>query len=62
MPILKLRKVLGFNTLLGLTFPKEYTNALGLTRGDYAEIHLTNKKTIVVMKHEVPLKKIKVTD
>lgn len=58
MPILKLRKVLSFNTLLGLTLPGEYTDALGLSKGDYAEVHLQDRETIIVKRHKTPMQKI----
>ena len=49
---MRLRKVLSFNILLGLTLPKEYSNALNLSKGDYVEVGLQDEKTIVVRKHE----------
>jgi len=57
-----LRKVLIFNTVLGLTLPKEYTNALKLNHGDYVEVFLRDTKTIVIKKHGVEPKKITVND
>ena len=48
-----LRKVLYFNTLLGLTLPKEFTAALGIEKGGYVEVFLRDRKTIVVKKHGV---------
>ncbi len=49
---MKLRKVLTFNTILGLTLPKEYTNALGLNQGDYAEIYLRDRKVCTYLSPE----------
>ena len=57
-----MRKVLLFNTILGLTLPKEYTRAVGLQHGDYAEVYLRDKKTIVIKRHGVEPKKITVED
>jgi len=59
---MKLRKVLMFNTTLGLTLPGEFTNALGLSRGDYVEVYLRDRKAIVVKRHGVQPKKITVDD
>jgi len=57
-----LRKVLIFNTVLGLTLPKEYTNALRLERGQYAEVYLRDSKTIVIKRHGVEPKNITTAD
>ena len=51
-----------FNTILGLTLPGEFTNALGLKRGDYVEVYLRDRKAIVVKRHGVQPKKITVDD
>ena len=59
---MRLRKVLYFNTLLGLTLPKEYSNALKLNKGDYVEVSLRNEYTIVIQKHDIPMKKIREDD
>ena len=48
---MNLRKALRFNSVLGLTLPKEFTNALGINRGDYLEVFLRDSKTIVVKRH-----------
>jgi len=50
---MRIRKVLTFNSILGLTLPKELTNALGLTRDSYVEVFLRDKHTIVVKKHQI---------
>ncbi len=57
-----LRKVLIFNTVLGLTLPKELTNALGLIRGSYVEVYLRDSKTVVVKRHGTEPKQITVAD
>lgn len=57
-----LRKLLNFNTILGVTFPKEFTNALNVERGDYVEIFLRDNKTIVVKTHRVEPKKLTIAD
>lgn len=57
-----LRKILLFNTILGLTLPKEYTNKLDLERGDYAEVFLRDSKTIVIKRHGTPINKLTVKD
>ena len=60
--IMVLRKILLFNTILGLTLPKEYTNKLDLERGDYAEVFLRDSKTIVIKRHGTPINKLTVKD
>jgi bifunctional DNA-binding transcriptional regulator/antitoxin component of YhaV-PrlF toxin-antitoxin module len=57
-----LRKVLLFNTVFGFTIPKEFTNALKLSRGNYVEIYLRDNKTIVIKRHGVEPKQITVAD
>lgn len=59
---MNLRKMLSFKNILGITLPKEYTNALGLEKGGYCEVFLRDKKTIVVKKHGVEPKKLTVND
>ena len=49
---MQLRKVLNFNSVLGVTFPKEYTNSLGLEPKGYVEISLTKEATIIIRKHQ----------
>jgi len=57
-----LRKLLGFNTVLGLTLPKQFTNALDIERGNYVEVYLRDNKTIVIKPHRTELKKITIKD
>jgi len=57
-----LRKVIRFNSIVGLTLPKEFSNALGLAFGNYAEVFLRDNKTIVIKKHGVEPKKITTAD
>jgi len=57
-----LRKVLAFNTVLGVTLPGEYTDVLGLERGQYAEIFLRDSKTIVIKKHDVKPHRLTILD
>lgn len=59
---MNLRKVIDFKGVLGVTLPKEYTNAIGLEGGKYAEVFLRDKETIVIKKHGVEPKKIKEKD
>lgn len=59
---MELRKVILFNTILGITLPKEFTNALGLKRGEYVEIYLRDRRTIIIKRHGVEPKKITVED
>jgi len=59
---MRLRKVLYFNTLLGMTLPKEYSNALKLNKGDYVEVSLKDKDTIVIKRHNIPIQKIREDD
>jgi len=47
-----LRKVLVFNTSLGLTLPPEYAEALGIQKGDYLELYLRDKETVVIKRHK----------
>jgi len=49
---MQLRKVLKFNTVLGITLPKEFTNVLKLEHGDYVEVSLTGAGTITIKKHD----------
>lgn len=58
----RLRKVLAFNTAVGITLPKEFTSVLNLKHGDYAEIYLRDRKAIIVKRHGVEPKKITVND
>jgi len=57
-----LRKVLKFNTIVGLTLPKELSRALSLEWGNYAEVFLRDNKTIVIKKHGVKPNKITLAD
>ena len=57
-----LRKLMLFNTILGITLPKDYTNALGLEKGQYIELYLRDNKTLVIKKHVKDLNKITVND
>lgn len=50
-PLMELRKVLKFNSVLGLTLPKAYTNNLELEHHDYVEVSLSVNKTITIKKH-----------
>ncbi len=61
-PILRLRKVLGFNRVLGLTLPPELTHSLKVERGDYFEVYLKDEDTIIIKKHDVPPKRIDLDD
>jgi hypothetical protein len=57
-----LRKVLTFNSALGLTIPKEYLAALAVNRGCYFEVYLRDAKTIIIKKHAVIGKKLTIND
>jgi antitoxin component of MazEF toxin-antitoxin module len=57
-----LRKLLLFNTTLGVTFPKEFSNALELEHGKHVEVYLRDNKTIVIKPHRIEPKKITVDD
>ena len=59
---MEMRKILHFNSALGLTLPKEFTRALGLERGNYAEVFLRDNKTIVIKRHGVKPNKITIED
>jgi hypothetical protein len=57
-----LRKVLGFNTVLGVTIPKEFANPLRLEKGKYIEMFLRDDRTIVIKPHRIEPKKIGLND
>ena len=57
-----LRKLLDFKGVLGVTLPKEFTNAIQVERGDYAEVYLRDRRTIVIKKHGVKPQKITISD
>lgn len=59
---MNMRKILHFNSALGLTLPKEFCRALGLERGNYAEVFLRDNKTIVIKKHGTEPKKLTIGD
>lgn len=59
---MEMRKILHFNSALGLTLPKEYTRALGFERGNYAEVFLRDNKTIVIKRHGVKPNKLTIGD
>lgn len=48
-----IRKVLNFNTILGLTLPKHYTKALDLKWGDHVQVFLGDNETIIIKKNKV---------
>ena len=50
--IMQLRKVLQFNTSLGLTLPKEYTQFIDIEKGDYIELSLGPGQALTIRKHE----------
>lgn len=57
-----LRKLMLFSTILGITLPKEYTNALGLEKGQYIELYLKDRKTLVIKPHKADLNKVTIHD
>lgn len=57
-----LRKLLKFNTVLGVTLPKEFTNALNVEARQYVEVFLRDNKTIVIKPHRTEPKKITIND
>ena len=57
-----LRKLMLFSTILGITLPKEYTNALGLEKGKYIELYLKDRNTLVIKPHKEGLNPITVRD
>lgn len=59
---MNLRKMLVFKNILGVTLPKEYTNALGLEKGGYCEVFLRDNKNIVIKKHGVEPQKLTTAD
>lgn len=54
---MELRKVTKYNTVLGITIPKEYCNALGIEAGDYVEVNLLDDDSLLVMTHEKQTRK-----
>jgi len=59
---MNMRKVLQFNTAIGFTIPKEFGNAMNLKSGDYVEVYLRDKRTMVLKKHGAEPKKITIDD
>lgn len=57
-----LRKLLLFSTILGVTLPKEITNAARLEKGQYVEVYLRDNKTIVIKRHGTEPKLITTAD
>jgi len=57
-----LRKVLQFTNILGLTLPKEFSNALDLKKHAYVEMYLKDKNTIIIKTHRTPIKGITVDE
>lgn len=57
-----LRKIIQFNTVLGLTLPKQFTGELELKKGSYVEVYLRDKRTIVIKAHKREPKKITLDD
>ncbi len=51
-----------FKSILGITIPKEFSNALKLERGQYVEVFFRDKKTLIIKKHEVEPKQITTAD
>ena len=49
---MQLRKVLQFNSILGLTLPKQFSQWLEIDKGDYLELSLGAGKIINIKKHE----------
>jgi len=56
---MKLRKVLRFNGVLGLTLPNEYSRVLKLEWGNYVEVYLKDSETLLVRKHNIKVYNIK---
>lgn len=57
-----LRKLMLFSTILGITLPKDYTNALGLEKGQYIELYLRDRKTLVIKPHKEIINPITLDD
>jgi len=47
-----LRKMLVFNTTLGLTLPKVFCNVLGLDGSSYVKISFKKPDQIIIQKHD----------
>ena len=56
------RKILQFTNIMGITFPKEFTNTLKLKRGDLVEMYLKDADTIVIKRHKKTPKGITLND
>lgn len=50
---MNLRKLIAFNTAIGITIPPEYCEALQLKAGEYVSIYLGANKTILIKKQEI---------
>lgn len=48
-----LRRVLKFNSTLGFTIPREYSEAMGLHWKDYVEILFIDEGKILIRKHRL---------
>ncbi len=59
---MRLRKVLDFKGIVGITIPKEMSNALDIVPKDYVEVYLRDKRTVVIKKHGIEPKKITIYD
>lgn len=59
---MNMRKVLQFNDSIGFTIPKQFGYALNIQHGDYVEVYLRDKKTMVIKKHGIEQKKITIDD
>jgi len=53
-----LRRILNFGDILGLSLPKEYTNALGLKPKSYVQVYLLDEDTIVIQKQKIDRPKL----
>lgn len=51
-----LRRLYKYNSTLGLTLPKKAAEHLKLNRGDYLEMWIYDKDTMIIKRHEVPKK------
>ena len=57
-----LRKVVQLGTVLAITLPRPYCEAIGLKKGGYAEVYLKDGKTIIVKNHGKEPKGITIHD
>lgn len=60
--LMYLRKVIDLSGVLAITLPKDITNAVAISKGDYIEVHYRDRNTLIIKRHKELPKKITVDD